>query len=237
MIAPSVGAFGLFLLIISVCCLQRKKRSKGTNTPNLSSRSMASPSVSLHSGRRSAAGGTNSSVEMSSLLPRKHTRAQEFSLSAIRFIEELGEGAFGKVYRGELIMSANNAIVPVAIKTLKEDATLKTKQDFQREAELMTDLQHPNIVCLLGVCFREEPPMCMLFEFMSEGDLHEFLLSHSPRTDVPVSSNGLLPGGKRVLDINDFLHIATQIGKDRSMINGLFEWTWLLEMLLDICDQ
>ena len=57
--------------------------------------------------------------------------------------------------------------VPVAIKTLKENATAKTRQDFHREVDLMTDLRHPNIVCLLGVVMKEEP-MCMIFEHMSQ---------------------------------------------------------------------
>ncbi len=36
-------------------------------------------------------------------------------------------------------------------------AVLKTVQDFVRESELMADLRHPNIVCLIGVCMQEEP--------------------------------------------------------------------------------
>lgn len=74
----------------------------------------------------------------------------------------------GKVYKGELQgMSPDGSSVLVAIKTLKENATAKTRQDFHREVELMTDLRHPNIVCLLGVVMKEEP-MCMLFEHMSQ---------------------------------------------------------------------
>lgn len=64
-------------------------------------------------------------------------------------------------------MSPDGSSVLVAIKTLKENATAKTRQDFHREVELMTDLRHPNIVCLLGVVMKEEP-MCMLFEHMSQ---------------------------------------------------------------------
>lgn len=86
-------------------------------------------------------------------------------------------------------MSLNSAVVPVAVKTLKEDANQKTKQDYIREAELMAELQHPNIVCLIGVCFKEEP-MSMLFEYMSEGDLHEYLITHSPRTDITLTRDG-----------------------------------------------
>ena len=74
----------------------------------------------------------------------------------------------GKVYRGELrLNNTDSSTIPVAIKTLKENATIKTRQDFQREVELMTDLRHPNIVCLMGVVLKDEP-MCMIFEHMSQ---------------------------------------------------------------------
>ena len=36
-------------------------------------------------------------------------------------------------------------------------ANQKTIGDFVRESELMADLKHPNIVCLIGVCMQEEP--------------------------------------------------------------------------------
>ena len=64
-------------------------------------------------------------------------------------------------------ISPNGAPVLVAVKTLKENATPKPRQDFHREVELMTDLRHSNIVCLIGVIMREEP-MCMIFEHMSQ---------------------------------------------------------------------
>lgn len=131
----------------------------------------------------------------------------EYSMSLIQFIKELGEGAFGKVYRGELIMgNGGPLVVPIAIKTLKENSSLKTKTDFKREADLMAELQHPNIVCLLGVCFNEEP-MCMLFEYMRKGDLHEYLVTHGPNS--PLSETTADPS--EILDIADCLHIATQI--------------------------
>lgn len=66
----------------------------------------------------------------------------------------------------------------------------------------MGDLRHPNIVCLLGVVTQEEP-RCLLFEHMSQGDLHEFLISHSPRAD-PALASFILQG-------NEMLFIATQI--------------------------
>jgi receptor tyrosine kinase-like orphan receptor 1 len=69
------------------------------------------------------------------------------------------------VFKGELLEVTNVATGPtlVAIKTLKPGANQKTLSDFRREAELMSELRHPNIVCLLGVCFQGDP-QCMVFE-------------------------------------------------------------------------
>lgn len=73
----------------------------------------------------------------------------------------------GKVYKGEVHVSKTEPVLQVAIKTLKENATLKTQQDFRREVELMSELRHPNIVCLLGIVKRQQP-YAMLFEYMTQ---------------------------------------------------------------------
>jgi len=56
----------------------------------------------------------------------------------------------------------NGEKVIVAVKALKENASPKTQTDFRREIELISDLKHDNIVCILGVVLKEEP-LCMLF--------------------------------------------------------------------------
>lgn len=40
----------------------------------------------------------------------------------------------------------------VAVKMLKEEASADMQNDFQREAALMAEFDHPNIVKLLGKC-------------------------------------------------------------------------------------
>lgn len=40
----------------------------------------------------------------------------------------------------------------VAVKMLKEEASADMQNDFQREAALMAEFDHPNIVRLLGMC-------------------------------------------------------------------------------------
>lgn len=121
------------------------------------------------------------------VLTTTHIRTQQnaiphFSLRDVKFVEELGEGAFGKVYKGELTKQ-NGEKLFVAVKALKENALPKQQQDFRREIELISELKHDNIVCILGVVLNEEP-LCMIFEFMVQGDLHEFLIGNSP-TETP----------------------------------------------------
>ena len=65
-------------------------------------------------------------MEMNSLLPTgsssikvQKVRAREFPISAVRFVQEMGDGAFGKVYRGELGGIVGGMTSLVAVKTLK----------------------------------------------------------------------------------------------------------------------
>jgi len=67
----------------------------------------------------------------------------------------------------------------VAVKMLKEEATDDLQADFEREACLLAEFDHPNIVKLVGVCAIGKP-MCLLLEYMGLSDLNEFLRSCSP---------------------------------------------------------
>ncbi|KAK7886506.1 hypothetical protein WMY93_026127 [Mugilogobius chulae] len=120
---------------------------------------------------------------------------------------ELGEGAFGKVYLAECAnLSPDSETMLVAIKTLK-DATESTRQDFQREAELLTVLQHQHIVRFYGVCTDGEP-LAMVFEYMRHGDLNRFLRAHGP--DARMLDESKMPALGQ-LTVPQMLHIASQI--------------------------
>ncbi|NWV89655.1 NTRK1 factor, partial [Machaerirhynchus nigripectus] len=87
---------------------------------------------------------------------------------------ELGEGAFGKVFLAECYnLLPEQEKMLVAVKALKE-VTESARSDFQREAELLTVLQHEHIVKFYGVCTEGEP-LIMVFEYMKHGDLNRFL--------------------------------------------------------------
>ncbi|XP_023186680.1 high affinity nerve growth factor receptor isoform X1 [Xiphophorus maculatus] len=120
---------------------------------------------------------------------------------------ELGEGAFGKVYLAECAnLSPDSDKMLVAIKTLK-DANESTRQDFQREAELLTVLQHQHIVRFYGVCTDGEP-LAMVFEYMRHGDLNRFLRAHGPDARI-LEESKLPPLGQ--LTLPQMLQIAAQI--------------------------
>ncbi|XP_029958100.1 high affinity nerve growth factor receptor isoform X2 [Salarias fasciatus] len=120
---------------------------------------------------------------------------------------ELGEGAFGKVYLAECAnLSPDTDKMLVAIKTLK-DATESTRQDFQREAELLTVLQHQHIVRFYGVCTDGEP-LAMVFEYMRHGDLNRFLRAHGPDARI-LDESHTPPLGQ--LTLPQMLQIAAQI--------------------------
>ncbi|XP_068616221.1 high affinity nerve growth factor receptor-like, partial [Brachionichthys hirsutus] len=120
---------------------------------------------------------------------------------------ELGEGAFGKVYLAECAhLSPDSDKMLVAIKTLK-DANESTRQDFQREAELLTVLQHQHIVRFYGVCTDGEP-LAMVFEYMRHGDLNRFLRAHGPDARI-LEESKMPPLGQ--LTLPQMLHIAAQI--------------------------
>lgn len=61
----------------------------------------------------------------------------------------------------------------MSAQTLK-DPTFGARTDFQREAELLTNLQHEHIVKFYGVCV-DGDPLIMVFEYMKHGDLNKFL--------------------------------------------------------------
>ncbi|XP_035279194.1 inactive tyrosine-protein kinase transmembrane receptor ROR1-like isoform X2 [Anguilla anguilla] len=98
-------------------------------------------------------------------------------------MEELGECAFGRVYRGHLYLPGMEQAQLVAIKTLKNPSSPQMWGEFQQEVSLLAELHHHNVASLLGVV-TQDMPVCMLLEFLSQGDLRQFLISRSPHSDV-----------------------------------------------------
>uniref|UniRef100_A0A4W3K340 Discoidin domain-containing receptor 2 n=1 Tax=Callorhinchus milii TaxID=7868 RepID=A0A4W3K340_CALMI len=134
------------------------------------------------------------------LLSGKDVAVEEFPRKLLTFKEKLGEGQFGEVHLCEaegmqefidkefpFDISANQPVL-VAVKMLRSDANKNARNDFLKEIKIMSRLKDPNIIRLLAVCIRDDP-LCMITEYMENGDLNQFLTRHEPESAEPVASN------------------------------------------------
>ncbi|XP_028259214.1 tyrosine-protein kinase ABL2 isoform X2 [Parambassis ranga] len=92
----------------------------------------------------------------------------EMERTDITMKHKLGGGQYGEVYVG--VWKKYN--LTVAVKTLKED-TMEV-EEFLKEASVMKEVKHPNLVQLLGVCTLE-PPFYIVTEYMPHGNLLDYL--------------------------------------------------------------
>jgi len=85
----------------------------------------------------------------------------------------IGEGTFGKVYRGRCREK------DVAIKVLhKQQMDAKTLANFRKEVAIASKIFHPNIVLFMGAC-TEEGNMMIVTELLPKGDLQKLLSDQS----------------------------------------------------------
>ena len=134
----------------------------------------------------------------------------EFPRNEITYLEDIAEGAFGKVFKGQAscFTRGNFETQFVAVKTLRENCIAYLEEEMIKEAELMVELDHPNIIRLLGVCLQEKP-MCIFYEYMNEGDLQGFLRRKAP-PQFPVKRTSL-ETQKTCLSALELLDIGKQI--------------------------
>uniref|UniRef100_A0A8C1Q6X7 Receptor tyrosine kinase-like orphan receptor 2 n=1 Tax=Cyprinus carpio TaxID=7962 RepID=A0A8C1Q6X7_CYPCA len=191
---PSIATPLVIACLFFLICMCRNKQKESADSPT----------------RRQLTASPSQEMELPLLNQHKHqAKLRELNLSAVRFMEELGEDRFGKVYKGHLYGTApGEQTQVVAIKTVKDKDEGPLREEFRHEAMLRSRLQHPNIVCLLGVITKEQP-MSMIFSYSGHGDLHEFLVMRSPHSDVGSSDDDKTV--KSTLEQADFLHIVTQI--------------------------
>ena len=62
------------------------------------------------------------------------------------------------------------------------------RSDFIQEARILTCLNHPNLVSVVGVCVSDGDPLYMICEYGDKGDLCQFLQDHVAETSLSKSS-------------------------------------------------
>ncbi|KAH7848675.1 hypothetical protein Vadar_006015 [Vaccinium darrowii] len=94
------------------------------------------------------------------------------------FKEDLGSGSFGTVYKGVLPNSSKNQVAVKVLEKLVKDG----EREFNAEVSAIGKTHHRNLVQLLGYC-NEGPNRMLVYEFMSNGSLADFLFGQTPRPD------------------------------------------------------
>ncbi|KAJ3703239.1 hypothetical protein LUZ61_006944 [Rhynchospora tenuis] len=93
---------------------------------------------------------------------------QELAVVTDNFRDILGEGGFGKVYKG--ITDTGQV---VAVKQLSFEARQGTKE-FVAEVTMLSNLHHENLVKLVGYC-AEGDQRLIVYEYMPQGSLEDHL--------------------------------------------------------------
>ncbi|XP_060168732.1 probable serine/threonine-protein kinase PIX13 isoform X1 [Lycium barbarum] len=130
----------------------------------------------------SAASGVAEVYPTGQILPHPNLRIFSFTeLKAatrnFRSDTVLGEGGFGKVYKGWLDERASSRSsgsgTVIAVKKLNSES-LQGLEEWQCEVNFLGTLSHPNLVKLLGYCW-EDKELLLVYEFMQKGSLENHL--------------------------------------------------------------
>ncbi|XP_053948851.1 receptor-type tyrosine-protein kinase FLT3 [Anastrepha ludens] len=114
----------------------------------------------------------------------------EIPHSAIHIGPEIGEGAFGRVYKAVAVnLRRMRGSHVVAVKQLKKNPTSDEVAEFLSEIEMLKGVgTHNNIVCFFGCC-TIRPPYLMIMEFVGRGDLLTYLRTVR-QASAKVKANG-----------------------------------------------
>ncbi|CAI0437159.1 unnamed protein product [Linum tenue] len=105
----------------------------------------------------------------------------------------IGEGGFGRVYKGQL----EDKVVVVAVKQLDRNG-FQGNREFLVEVLMLSLLHHSNLVNLIGYC-ADGDQRILVYEYLANGSLEDHLLD--------------LPEGKAPLDWNTRMKIAAGAAK------------------------
>ncbi|XP_068646616.1 probable serine/threonine-protein kinase PBL21 [Aristolochia californica] len=93
-----------------------------------------------------------------------------------RIVNLIGEGGFGRVYKGKLVDGQ-----VVAIKQLDREG-VQGNQEFIVEVLMLSLLHHDNLVNLIGYC-AEGDQRLLVYEYMAQGSLEDHLFDLPPNIE------------------------------------------------------
>ncbi|KAK0406218.1 hypothetical protein QR680_018441 [Steinernema hermaphroditum] len=145
---------------------------------------------------------------------------QEWELrhNQIHLSKRLGEGAFGEVYSGLLMLGESEKKVQVAIKQMKCSVLTKQRvEELMKEARLMRPLRHTNVVRFYGVAAEVEP-LLIIMELVTGGSLDSYLRKNNVRIPVSERLNMSLDAALGI----EYIHSKGIIHRDIAARNCLY---------------
>ncbi|XP_077432005.1 uncharacterized protein lmtk3 [Vanacampus margaritifer] len=100
------------------------------------------------------------------------SKSQCFKRHTLNYLQEIGNGWFGKVILAEVLCDCSSS--QVVVKELRVSASPLEQRKFLAESEPYRSLKHPNILQCLGQC-SESIPFLLVMEFCQLGDLKRYL--------------------------------------------------------------
>ncbi|MED6193613.1 hypothetical protein PIB30_021265 [Stylosanthes scabra] len=129
----------------------------------------------------------------------KHFRLKDLEKATDNFNVNrvLGKGGQGTVYKGMLV---DGQIV--AVKKFKVEGNV---EEFINEFVILSQINHRNVVKLLGCCLETEIPL-LVYEFIPNGNLFQYL--HDQNEDLPMTWEMRLRIATEVAEAIFYLHSA-----------------------------
>ncbi|XP_033733693.1 proto-oncogene tyrosine-protein kinase receptor Ret-like [Pecten maximus] len=156
----------------------------------------------------------------------------EFERDKLILDKTLGEGEFGRVVKAKSYnLDGKDGYKDVAVKMLKHCASSSELSDLLSEFNLLKDVNHPNVIRLLGACTRDGP-FYVIVEYCEYGSLLSFLrrsrleengyvnhrYRHKEFTQHCENGEYMEP---ELLSIGDLLSFAWQIAKGMKYLSEI----------------
>ncbi|PFX16346.1 Fibroblast growth factor receptor 1 [Stylophora pistillata] len=182
----------IVIALLLVCLTRRKERPKRRSNPQYvpGLEDLIEMRTRTHSGGADPRGNRDR-LELGSNLHSfasgavDQTDEWEIARDRLQIGQKIGEGQFGLVLEGTL--TTDDGPVKVAVKTIKEHADRFDYKDLLLEMEMMKEIgQHSHVVSLIGTC-TTPGPLYIITEYVSGGNLLDYLRSSRPADETYVN--------------------------------------------------